>query len=440
MAEGKGISRRELLKRAGIGAGGLAVSGAAAPQVWAAPRVSQADQTIKIGFVSPLTGPAAGFGEPDPYVLGLAEGRVAKGITIGGKTYDVEIIDQGQPVDADAVRPGRERPDQHLERRPDADDVDAGDRQPGLRRAPRRRASRASRRSCRGRPGTSAAGQAGRSPRRSASPTTSASASRKFCQRVHAPVAAGPDQQDGRRDVAERRRRQRDPRRARAAAQEGRLHDRRPRRLPGRHQRLHGADLEVQAGQNCEIFNTFPIPPDFATFWQQAAQQGYKPIKIAQIAKTGLFPSQVEALGSLGNDLASGVYWAPTWPYTSSLTGVTLKQLAAGYDARPKQAVEPAGGREPRAVRRRRRGAQGERQPEGQAGGRERDEDALGRDAARASRVGQGPGAERRRDADHRRPVGARPKGGPVQAPVVICENSDDHNVPIAAKLKPYNA
>ena len=46
----------------------------------------------------------------------------------------------------------------------------------------------------------------------------------------------------------------------------------------------------------CEIFNTFPIPPDFATFWQQAAQQGYKP-KIAQIAKTGLFPSQVEALG-----------------------------------------------------------------------------------------------------------------------------------------------
>src|SRR5947209_11991999 len=28
--------------------------------------------TIKIGFVSPRTGPAAGFGEPDGYVLGLA--------------------------------------------------------------------------------------------------------------------------------------------------------------------------------------------------------------------------------------------------------------------------------------------------------------------------------------------------------------------------------
>ena len=28
--------------------------------------------TLKIGFVSPRTGPAAGFGEPDGYVLGLA--------------------------------------------------------------------------------------------------------------------------------------------------------------------------------------------------------------------------------------------------------------------------------------------------------------------------------------------------------------------------------
>ena len=66
---------------------------------------------------------------------------------------------------------------------------------------------------------------------------------------------------------------------------------------------------------NCEIFNTFPIPPDFATFWRQAAQQGYtQMVKIAQIAKTGLFQSQVDALGEprqeprhrvlLGPDLA----------------------------------------------------------------------------------------------------------------------------------------
>jgi len=68
----------------------------------------------------------------------------------------------------------------------------------------------------------------------------------------------------------------------------------------------------------------------FVTFWQQAIQQGYKP-KIAQIAKTGLFPSQVEALGTIGVGLASAAYWTPTYPYTSSLTNISSRDLAAGY-------------------------------------------------------------------------------------------------------------
>src|SRR6266704_3568391 len=76
------------------------------------------------------------------------------------------------------------------------------------------------------------------------------------------------------------------------------------------------AQIQRFIQQDCQIFNTFPIPPDFATFWRQAAQQGYtRHVKIGQIAKTGLFPSQVTSLGSIGNGLASGVYWAPTWPY-----------------------------------------------------------------------------------------------------------------------------
>jgi branched-chain amino acid transport system substrate-binding protein len=94
------------------------------------------------------------------------------------------------------------------------------------------------------------------------------------------------------------------------------------------------AQIQKFIAEDCQIFNTFPIPPDFATFWQQAAQQGYtKHVKIGQIAKTGLFPSQVTSLGAIGNKLASGVYWAPTWPYKSSLTGMTSKQLGDGYES-----------------------------------------------------------------------------------------------------------
>ena len=69
----------------------------------------------------------------------------------------------------------------------------------------------------------------------------------------------------------------------------------------------YAAQISLFKRENCEIFNTFPIPPDFAAFWRQAAQQGYtRMVKIAQIAKTGLFPSDVEALGGLGYNLAGG--------------------------------------------------------------------------------------------------------------------------------------
>lgn len=95
----------------------------------------------------------------------------------------------------------------------------------------------------------------------------------------------------------------------------------------------YSAQIAKFKAEKCEIFNTFPIPPDFAAFWRQAAQQGYtKMVKIAQVAKTGLFPSTVEALGPLGFNLSSGCYWHKSYPYKSPLTGVTGVQLADAYE------------------------------------------------------------------------------------------------------------
>jgi branched-chain amino acid transport system substrate-binding protein len=102
----------------------------------------------------------------------------------------------------------------------------------------------------------------------------------------------------------------------------------------------YSAQISKFKQEGVEIFNTFPIPPDFATFWRQAAQQGLaRQIKIAQIAKTGLFDSQVEALGSLGYNLASARYWDSTWPYKSPLTGLTSRQLGDGYTKKTKKSV-----------------------------------------------------------------------------------------------------
>ena len=72
---------------------------------------------------------------------------------------------------------------------------------------------------------------------------------------------------------------------------------------------------------------------DNAAFWRQAAQQGYTPT-IPQIAKTGLFPSQIEALGPLGVNLATSPWWTPTFPYRSLVTKESAKQLAQAYESK----------------------------------------------------------------------------------------------------------
>jgi len=85
--------------------------------------------------------------------------------------------------------------------------------------------------------------------------------------------------------------------------------------------------------EGCEVLFTFPIPPDFATFWRQAAQQGLnKQLKICQLAKTGLFPGTIEPLGSLGDRLSSGCYWHRDFPYPSAFNGMSSRALADSYE------------------------------------------------------------------------------------------------------------
>jgi branched-chain amino acid transport system substrate-binding protein len=72
------------------------------------------------------------------------------------------------------------------------------------------------------------------------------------------------------------------------------------------------------------------IPPDFTTFWSQAKQLGFTP-KVASIGKALLFPQAVETLGKAGNNLSTEVWWTPNHPFTSSLTGQSAAELAAGF-------------------------------------------------------------------------------------------------------------
>jgi branched-chain amino acid transport system substrate-binding protein len=115
---------------------------------------------------------------------------------------------------------------------------------------------------------------------------------------------------------------------------------------PGRYENLSQdftAQITAYKNANCEILTGVPIPPDFTNFYKQAAQQGFKP-KAASIGKALLFPSSVEALGELGEGLSSEVWWSPTHPFASSLTGASAQELADGYTtATGKQWTQPIG-------------------------------------------------------------------------------------------------
>jgi branched-chain amino acid transport system substrate-binding protein len=84
--------------------------------------------------------------------------------------------------------------------------------------------------------------------------------------------------------------------------------------------------------EKCDFFTNVPLPPDFATMWKQAVQQGFRP-KLATVAKVLLFPSDAYALGSLVDNVATDTWWVPTMPWTSSFTGETCQQMANEYTA-----------------------------------------------------------------------------------------------------------
>ena len=324
------ISRRELVKRAGVGMGGVVLAGAGAPSAWARVTHEAASEanTLKIGFISPLTGGLAGFGEADPWIVGEARKALAKGLTVGGKTYAVQFIQKD--TQSDPVRAGQlaktlingDKVDLMLATstpevvNPVADACEAA-RVPCVSTVVPWEAWYFGRGAKPGKP----------SPFKWTFHFSFGVGDFAKCYLTQWKLiptnkkvgvmwpndadgnairaALGPMLQKGGFMIV-------DP----GAYEDGTTD--------------YSSQIAKFKQEDCQIFNTFPLPPDFAVFWRQAAQQGFQP-KIAQIAKTGLFASQVAALGSLGYNLATGIYWGPTWPYRSALLGMTNAQLADAY-------------------------------------------------------------------------------------------------------------
>jgi len=317
-------TRRQLM--AGIGAGGLAL--ATQGRAFAA----GSENVLKIGFVSPRTGALSGFGQTDGYVLDLVRKALANGLAVGDKTYEVQILDVDTQSDPS-------RASQLAKSLINSDKVDlilAVSTPETIN--PVADAAEAAGVPCLSTVMPWEAWYFGRGAKPGAPSPFKWTYHFGFgVGEFHRTYVSQWNLLETNKKVGVLYPNDADGNAVRANLAPLLEKDGFTIVDPGAYEdgtTDYSAQIALFKKEKVEIFNSFPIPPDFAAFWRQAAQQGLrKQLKICQVAKTGLFPDGIEALGSLGFNIASAAYWHKTFPYTSSLTGVTGVELADGYEA-----------------------------------------------------------------------------------------------------------
>ena len=363
-SSGLGTSRRDFLRMAGlggvavvggglfaacaddggatttIGAEGATTTTAAGPTTVSA---AAAGRPIKIGYVSPQTGPLAAFGEADQFVIGSVEAQFGDGLTVAGVTHPIEIVTrdtQSDPVIAGTVA-GELILDESVDlmlvastpetTNPVSDQCEINGIPCVSTVAPWQPWFFGRN----GDPGVGFTwtyhyfwGLEGLIPQFIA----------LWDQLETNKVVGGlfPNDGDGQAWG--------DPELGFPPALEAAgytIID------PGRYENLSSdfsAQITAFTDGGAELITGVPLPPDFAVFWTQAAQQGLAPVG-ATIGKAILFPAAVEALdGDSGDGLTSEVWWSPSHPFTSSLTGQTSQEVAEAYTSETsRQWTQPIG-------------------------------------------------------------------------------------------------
>src|ERR1700739_19506 len=301
----------------------------AAPTVLRATPAEAQSKIVKIGHVSPRTGPLAGFGEADGFILEQVRGILAKGLESGGKTYQVEIVSKDSQ--SSGTRASEVAFELILHDKVDLivasatpDTTNPVADQAEVNEVPCITTNCPWQPYFFGRNGD---------PKKGFTWTYHFFWGLEDVIAAYLPmwdsvatnkVAGGlfPNDADGNAWG--------DPQHGLppALAQAGyKLLD------PGRYQVMNN-DFTSQITQfkqaGAEIVVGNMIPPDFATFWSQCAQQNFHP-KIVTIGKALLFPSVVSSLGPRGNGLTTEIWWTPSFPYKSGLTGQGARQLTDAF-------------------------------------------------------------------------------------------------------------
>jgi branched-chain amino acid transport system substrate-binding protein len=324
-------TRRTLLKGAGAAAATLAM-----------PWVAKAEaNTIKIGFVSPMTGPLSLFGETDNYSLAKIKALLAKGLQVGGKTYQIEIL----------ARDAQSNPNKAAEL---AGDLILNQKVHFMIPASTTDINNPTADQCElyGVPSMSSNSpwQAFVMPRGGAGKSFEWTYHMFWgLEDVLATYVALWKLVDTNKKIGMLFPRNADgetwgnndyglPPAVKKAGFEA--------IAPSMFQPLTN-DFSAQISEfkknDCDLVGGISYVPDLKTFITQCKQQNYRP-KVVTVAAALLFPSGIEAMGELGEGMSTEVWWTPAFPFKSSLTGEGSRDLADAWEKETnKQWTQPLG-------------------------------------------------------------------------------------------------
>jgi branched-chain amino acid transport system substrate-binding protein len=307
----------------GAGASGLAAA-AGIPMCNIA---RAASTTIKIGYITILSGIKANFGQADPFVIDLFRSYVKNGLQIGGKTYNVEFLVRDDQSDANrAVEIGNDLILRQQCNMVLSQDLVASIPVGNLADA-------------QGVPMISTQGpwQAWMFPRGSnpgkgfpytfhffwsADDVLNTYVDMWNSVNTHRVVGTLFGDEPGGRAFG-------DPERGLP----GLLGKSNYKEVASGFFQLGSDDFSNQVASfksgKAEIVSGFCWPKHLATLWRQAAQASYTP-EVCTLAGSVLFPGDVVALGN-GDGMSTEVWWTPNFPFKSSMNGQSNKELAVAY-------------------------------------------------------------------------------------------------------------
>jgi branched-chain amino acid transport system substrate-binding protein len=329
-------SRREVLRMGGL-------AGAAAATGFPLVSIARAQSsTLKIGYISCMSGPRTDFGATDPWVLERVKAAVKNGLTIGGKNYAVEFVLKDNQSDANQTNVVAkelilgEKCDLVLTN--DGENIaGAADELADARGVPLVSTLSPWEAWFFGRHGTPDKGflftfhyciGAGDVFNLYATMWNTVKTN-KIVGTMYMDSPAGRGFSDPQRGLP-------------AILRKNSYKD-----LPTGFFQIANDDFSNQIATmkdgDASIISGTCYPSHFATFWNQAAQAGFKP-DVVTVAGPFLFPAGLESLGDRGDGMSTEVLWNPHLPYHSSLTGQSARELADEYEQTSgKQWSQPLG-------------------------------------------------------------------------------------------------